>query len=486
LLVGANGSAYDIPQWMNSGCFRSRNQENLLAVDNQTRAFESYSPPERESVRTMAWGSYLEGSPGKLYNVSFDNLRPLSEFTTPPVRSGKNRLLSIVIPTHNRLELALDAIKTVREQNYQNWEISVFDNASSEDVGEAIRALEDNRIRCERSEKFLPVTNSWNRALNMARGEYVTLIGDDDGLAPGFFERIEELADQFEEPDVIFSALYQFFHPAVLAEKPLGIVQTLPTADFMRQRDYPFVLDKQSARRAVDNSLGLRRTLMFNMPAFTVRREFLESMRRDGEVLHPPFPDYYFANLVFDRASKIVVEPRPIAFQGISRASFGFTLFNQKTEEGFEVLGHKLKQDDLFAEFGHRLLPGPGYNSQYIMTMAHLAKAIGDPARQPDFARYRRIQINAYLASHGYPLRWDNEEAGLLWKQLSLWEKFQAFYVAVVHRLDRQLLPLRRLSGAGNVGMHGFIPVQYILNEGDYVKGSEVFAALQNGSLRIS
>ena len=457
LLVGADGKAYDIPEWMNSGCFRSRNQENLLAVDNQTRAFDSYSLPEQEVHRTMAWGSYLEGSPGKLYNVSFDNLRPLSEFVAPRPRSGKDRLFSIVIPTHNRLELTLDAIKTVQAQDYRNWEIAVFDNASTEDVGEAIRALKDDRIRCERSDEFLPVTKSWNRALNMARGEYVTLIGDDDGLAPGFFERIGELADQFEEPDVIFSALYQFFHPGVLPEKPLGIVQTLPTADFMKQRDYPFILDKQSVRRAVDNSLGLRRTFMFNMPAFTVRRDFLHSIRRDGEVLQPPFPDYYFANFVLDRASKIVVEPRPIAFQGISTSSFGFTLFNQKTEEGFEVLGHKLKQDDLFNEFGHHLLPGPGYNSQYIMTMAHLAKAIGDPQRQPDFQRYRRIQIYQHLASGGHPLRWrNNEEAALLWSQLSLLEKCEAYHIIAVHGLSSRFSFLRgiRVAMDRDMAMH--------------------------------
>jgi glycosyltransferase involved in cell wall biosynthesis len=486
LLAGANGNAYDIPEWMNSGCFRSKDQGNLLAIDNQTKAFDLFSQPEQEVNRTMAWGAYLEGAPSALYNVSFDKLRPLSEFLTPRARSGKNRFLSIVIPTHNRLELTLDAIKTVQAQNYQNWEIAVFDNASAENVGEAIRALKDDRIRCERSDEFLPVTKSWNRALNMARGEYVTLIGDDDGLAPGFFERIGELADQFQEPDVIFSALYQFFHPGVLPGKPLGIVQTLPTADFMKQRDYPFILDKESARRAVDSSLGLRRTLMFNMPAFTVRREFLESMRRDGEVLHPPFPDYYFANFVLHRAGKIVVEPRPIAFQGISTSSFGFTLFNQKTDEGFKVLGHKLKQDDLFDEVGHHLLPGSGYNSQYIMTMAHLAKAIGDPARQPDFRRYRRIQIYQHLASRGYPIRWrNNEEAVLLWNQLSLSEKCEAYTIIALHRLSRRFPALRRIKAAmdRDLAMHAFTPVQYTLNEGDYVAGSEVFMALQSGSL---
>jgi hypothetical protein len=121
------------------------------------------------------------------------------------------------------------------------------------------------------------------------------------------------------------------------------------------------------------------------------------------------------------------------------------------------------------------------------MTMAHLAKAIGDPARQPDFARYRRIQINAYLASRGYPIRWrNNEEARSLWKQLSLSEKCAAFYITVVHRLSRRWLPPGRVSAAMDLDMHAFTPVQYTLNEGDYMKGSEVFMALQNGSLPIA
>jgi glycosyltransferase involved in cell wall biosynthesis len=486
LLVGANGRAYDIPEWANAGCFRSNGQRNLLATDNQTRAFEAFSDAERKSNSVLAWGSYLDGNPGEFYGVKFDNLRPLSDFTNVVTRSGKDRLFSIVIPTHNRLALLLDAIKTVTGQNFKNWEIAVFDNASTDNVGEAIRALGDDRIRCERSDEFLPVTESWNRALNMACGEYVTLIGDDDGLAPGFFERISELADRFEDPDVIFSALFQFFHPGVLPGHELGFVRTLPTADFMRLRDYPFLLNKQSARRAVDCSLNVRRSFMFNMPAFTVRREFLESMRRDGDVLHPPFPDYYFANLVFELAKKIVVEPKPIAFQGISTSSFGFTLFNKQTDEGFKVLGHKLRQDDLFKEVGHLLLPGSGYNSQYILTMAHLARAIGDPSRVANFKRYRRIQVYQHLESRNFPFRRGaDEESVSLWKQLSFAEKVDAYYMIAVHRLNART---RRFCGlrsalAKEMSTYSFDPMQYVLNQGDFIAGAEVFDALNSGRL---
>jgi glycosyltransferase involved in cell wall biosynthesis len=486
LLVGANGQAYDIPEWADAGCFRSNGQWNLLATDNQTRAFETFSDAERKTNSILAWGSYLDGNPGEFYGVKFDNLRPLSDFTNVVTRSGKDRLFSIVIPTHNRLALLLDAIKTVTGQNFKNWEIAVFDNASADNVGEAIRALGDDRIRCERSDEFLPVTESWNRALNMARGEYVTLIGDDDGLAPGFFERISELADRFEDPDVIFSALYQFFHPGVLPGHELGFVRTLPTADFMKQRDYPFLLDKRSARRAVDCSLNIRRSFMFNMPAFTVRREFLESMRRDGDVLHPPFPDYYFANLVLESAKKIVVEPRPIAFQGISTSSFGFALFNKQTDEGFKVLGHNLRQDDLFKEVGHLLLPGPGYNSQYILTMAHVARELGDPSRAANFKRYRRIQVYQHLESRNFPLRRGaDEESVSLWKQLSFAEKVDAYYMIAVHRLNARTRRFCRLRSAlaKEMSTYSFNPMQYVLNQGDFIAGSEVFDALRTGRL---
>ena len=41
---------------------------------------------------------------------------------------------SVLLPTKNRLELLKSAIWSVREQNYDNWEIIVADNCSQEDI----------------------------------------------------------------------------------------------------------------------------------------------------------------------------------------------------------------------------------------------------------------------------------------------------------------------------------------------------------------
>ena len=124
-------------------------------------------------------------------------------------------LFSVVIPTHNRLHLLRDAIETVRRQTWENWELVVFDNASSDPIGDHIESLNDARIRYHWSSDFLPVTDSWNNAISAARGDYIIVLGDDDGLTPDYFVKIKKIVDDFESPEIVYAAIYQFMHPGV-------------------------------------------------------------------------------------------------------------------------------------------------------------------------------------------------------------------------------------------------------------------------------
>jgi hypothetical protein len=51
--------------------------------------------------------------------------------------------------------------------------------------------------------------------MSLARGDYVTLFGDDDGLAPNYFKRMHQIIGQFAKPEVIYSVIYQLMHPGV-------------------------------------------------------------------------------------------------------------------------------------------------------------------------------------------------------------------------------------------------------------------------------
>ena len=68
------------------------------------------------------------------------------------------------------------------------------------------------------------MTASWNRAIDLARGDYVTLIGDDDGLAPNYFEKLADLVATFDHPNVVYSSVYQFLRPAVAPWERAGYV----------------------------------------------------------------------------------------------------------------------------------------------------------------------------------------------------------------------------------------------------------------------
>ena len=56
VLAGRDGRRYAPPEWPDSGLFRSRDQEELLLADNQTRHYASASAAERAELRRNTWG----------------------------------------------------------------------------------------------------------------------------------------------------------------------------------------------------------------------------------------------------------------------------------------------------------------------------------------------------------------------------------------------------------------------------------------------
>jgi glycosyltransferase involved in cell wall biosynthesis len=293
------------------------------------------------------------------------------------------------------VSLVREALSTLVSQTYPHWTCAVFDNASTEPLREVIDAFSDTRISYTRSDQFLPVTDSWNNAIDLARGEYILLIGDDDGLVPRALETIVEVVRVYENPDVIYSALYQFFHPGVAPWEPSGSVSRLRYGFFFSDRSETFRLDPKAARLAVAGSLEFRRNFTFNMQAFFFRRGFLDNLRRSGgKVFQSPFPDYYLANVALGLAQDIVVLPDPVSIAGVSRKSYGYTLFNNQSEKGDSLLATNLSKDRLYSKFSKYMLHGSSYDTNYALTMEHVEDALGSEApTRINVGRYRRLQI---------------------------------------------------------------------------------------------
>jgi glycosyltransferase involved in cell wall biosynthesis len=395
---------------------------------------------------------------------------------------------SVVIPTHDRLQLLSDAIETVRRQGDDiAWDLLVFDNASEEPIGAHVESLADRRIRYARSDAFLPVTESWNQAIDRARGDYVIVLGDDDGLAPGYFSKLRQIIDDFERPEIVYTALYQFMHPGVAPWDPSGYVADVRNGFFFREHSAPFRLEPSDMRHAVVGSLHLRRNFTFNIQAFVFKNEFLTRLRREGPVFRSPFPDYYLANVAFARSGSTVIVPAPLVIAGVSKASFGFTLFNGLEARGEALLNAKLASDPVYRELEARLLPGPAYNSNYVVTMEYVARNLGDAmVEQVDFGRYRRLQIFSAL-QRLQEAGWSDALWDELRRRLSMVERYWAAGVSLLLRssgrvpfVRSRMLPwLRR-----KISPYEFPSPQRICDRGGFSRLLELYAALESGALR--
>lgn len=112
-------------------------------------------------------------------------------------------LVSIGIPTRNRVGYLQEAVASALKQSYSNIEILVSDNESSDETQEYLATICDPRIKVFRQNVMLQMVENWNFCLDTATGEYFLLLSDDDMLQENCIEILIE--PYLQNPKVAFS-----------------------------------------------------------------------------------------------------------------------------------------------------------------------------------------------------------------------------------------------------------------------------------------
>jgi glycosyltransferase involved in cell wall biosynthesis len=90
--------------------------------------------------------------------------------------------VSVVIATRNRRLMLAEAIATVKDQSFADWELIVVDDASTDDTQTWLETQRDPRLRVFRQEARGERAVARNRGLAEARGAFVMFLDDDDLL----------------------------------------------------------------------------------------------------------------------------------------------------------------------------------------------------------------------------------------------------------------------------------------------------------------
>ncbi len=111
--------------------------------------------------------------------------------------------VSVSIPTYNRVELLEFAIESVRQQTYQDWELIVCDDGSTDKTAEMMSQLNDDRIRYLRHPQNIGKSNNMRSGFEAAKGEYFIKFDDDDRLVPDFLAKTTAILDQNPKIDFV-------------------------------------------------------------------------------------------------------------------------------------------------------------------------------------------------------------------------------------------------------------------------------------------
>ncbi|MFC1896013.1 glycosyltransferase family 2 protein [Thermodesulfobacteriota bacterium] len=109
-------------------------------------------------------------------------------------------LVSVIIATYNRANVLARAIRSVLHQSYQNFEILIVDDKSTDNTQQIVVQFTDKRIRFLRHEVNQGQSASHNTGINHAHGVYVAFLDSDDEWLPSM---LEECLNKFMQDEGI-------------------------------------------------------------------------------------------------------------------------------------------------------------------------------------------------------------------------------------------------------------------------------------------
>lgn len=172
-------------------------------------------------------------------------------------------LISVYIPTYNRAQLLMErAVPSVLAQTYRNFELIIIGDSCTDNTEELVLRINDSRIRFynlpDRKQRYPDnPENHWlaggvvpaNKALSMARGEWIARIDDDDIWTPDHIEALLRFAQKGN---------YEFVSGAYIEERYGKRV----VVDGVRARD-PYYTRRDAIANDDSPKIGGNLTIMY-------------------------------------------------------------------------------------------------------------------------------------------------------------------------------------------------------------------------------
>lgn len=143
---------------------------------------------------------------------------------------------TIVLPVRNGGEYLKLCVQSILNQTYDDFNLEILENCSTDGTPEWLATLKDPRIRIWPASSSLSIEENWRRILEIPKNEYMTMIGHDDLLDANYLSVMDQLIQKY--PD---AGLYQAHFRIIDAEGKttrscLPMPERETAADFLAAR----------------------------------------------------------------------------------------------------------------------------------------------------------------------------------------------------------------------------------------------------------
>jgi len=107
--------------------------------------------------------------------------------------------ITVLMPVYNAEEYLKQAIESILNQTFTNFEFLIINDCSTDSSFEIIKSYDDNRIRLVHNEKRLNLTGSLNKGIDLAKGKYIARMDADDISLPQRLQKQYEFMESNHE-----------------------------------------------------------------------------------------------------------------------------------------------------------------------------------------------------------------------------------------------------------------------------------------------
>ncbi|MBQ3172566.1 MAG: glycosyltransferase family 2 protein [Mailhella sp.] len=117
--------------------------------------------------------------------------------------------VSVVIPHYNCFQYIKEAIDSVKAQTYENWEIIIMDDGSTDTPFEELKKLEEENIKVFSQENQGPAA-ARNAAIALSCGKYILPLDADDKIAPTYMEKAIPILENDSDIGIVYCKAEKF------------------------------------------------------------------------------------------------------------------------------------------------------------------------------------------------------------------------------------------------------------------------------------